>query len=168
MSYSVVTPIDRARNAKSAKRKSGADASKKPYEKNDVALDYDNIGKLKCSNDSDCSGKKDTSFSATKWLSIGLTLISLFLYSSLYLIIPGYEQMLGGLPEGTFVFMKVILNIYQIYLSVFILISVAIFTVYFIRTKKFQQRNTPLFLLVVFNFLVSASLFVITSVGVNI
>ena len=168
MSYSVVTPIDRARNAKSAKRKSRAGATKKPHEKNDVALDYDGIGSLRCSNDSICDEKNGATFSVTKWLSIGLTLISLFLYSSLYLIIPGYEQMLGGLPEGKLVFMKVILNIYQIYLSVLLLISVAIFTVYYIRTKKFQERNTVLFLLIIFNFLISLSLFGITSVGVNI
>ena len=102
------------------------------------------------------------------WLSIGFTVASVLLYMSLYGVIPRYEQALSGLAEGKLVMMKVILNIYQIYLGVFILISLALFIVYFIRTKYFTYPQNILFSILVVNFLIAALLFSISFVGVKI
>lgn len=102
------------------------------------------------------------------WLRVcasGFTLIAALLYIALYFNLTGYQQAFAKAGTELPVFTRVILNIYQSYLSVFVLISVALLVLFFVKSRGAAGRNKFIFALIVFNAIFSAVLFAVSFAG---
>jgi hypothetical protein len=99
-----------------------------------------------------------------KWLSAGLSAGSTCLYIGLYFITPRYQPT-EDLGYGLTVFIKVLLNIYQTYLGIFILISVALFILFHVKSLRPGNYLNYLLALIIFNFVIAAVLFGLMVVG---
>ncbi|MGD8941453.1 MAG: hypothetical protein PVJ72_18895 [Gammaproteobacteria bacterium] len=102
------------------------------------------------------------------WLKIGawaLTLAASLLYIVLYLVVIEYQQRFAGSVNELPVFTRVILNIYQSYLGVFILISLALLVLFFIKSRHATGSYKIVFLLIAFNTVFAAVLFSVSFMG---
>ena len=65
------------------------------------------------------------------------------------------------------IFTRIVLNIYQPFLVVFILISVALIILFYLKLKRPGGSYKPLLALIAFNFIFAAVLFGVTFVGIR-
>jgi hypothetical protein len=94
-----------------------------------------------------------------------LTVLTAALYIALFYVLSGYEQRLANAISDLPVFTRVILNIYQSYLGVFGLISVALLALYLIKSRRGSGNYTIVFVLIVFNSVFAAVLFAVSVLG---
>jgi hypothetical protein len=102
------------------------------------------------------------------WLKIGawaLTLAASLLYIVLYFVVIEYQQRFAGSVNELPVFTRVILNIYQSYLGVFILISLALLVLFLIKSRHATGNYKIVFLLIAFNMVFAAVLFSVSFMG---
>ena len=102
-----------------------------------------------------------------KIMSTGLTFGSCVLYLALYMVLSDYRQSVVGVSNEPSVFIRVILNIYQSYLGVFILISLALLVLFFIKARYASSNYKVVFILMALNTIFSAVLFSVSYIGVT-
>ena len=103
-----------------------------------------------------------------KNLSSGLALAACLLYIALYSVLSNYQQGLADAANELPVFTRVILNIYQSYLGVFVLISVALLVLFFIKSRSAHGNYKMIFALIVFNSVFAAVVFAVSFAGLII
>lgn len=102
-----------------------------------------------------------------KWSAVVFTALSCVLYGGLYFLIPRYRQMIEDHIQELPIFTRIVLNIYQPFLVVFILISVALIILFYLKLKRPGGSYKPLLALIAFNFIFAAVLFGVTFVGIR-
>ncbi|MCG6970703.1 MAG: hypothetical protein LJE85_13135 [Gammaproteobacteria bacterium] len=100
-------------------------------------------------------------------VSGAFTLLSIGFYGALFYVLSGREQRLATAASDIPVFTRVILNIYQSYLSVFVLIAVALLALFFIKSHRGGGNYTTVFILIAFNCVFAGVLFVVSVAGMN-
>ena len=100
-----------------------------------------------------------------KILSSALTLAACALYLALYALLSDYQQSVVGANIEPPVFTRVILNIYQSYLSVFILISLALLVLFYIKSRRANGNYKIVFILIAFNMIFALVLFLVSYTG---
>jgi hypothetical protein len=106
--------------------------------------------------------------SVPRWLNIvssGLTVLSCLLYIALFYSLKEYKYRLATLATDIPVFTRVILNIYQSYISVFVLISVALLLMYFIKSRRAAGGYKIVVAMIVANSVFAATLYLVSVVG---
>jgi hypothetical protein len=106
--------------------------------------------------------------SVPRWLNImssGLTVLSCLLYIALFYSLKEYQDRLATLATDIPVFTRVILNIYQSYISVFVLISVALLLMYFIKSRRAAGGYKIVVAMIVANSVFAATLYLVSVVG---
>lgn len=102
-----------------------------------------------------------------KRLAIGFTVLSCLLYFGLYFIVPEYRQMVEDHIKELPIFTRIVLNVYQPFLMVFILISIALIILFYLKLKSPSRSYISVSALITINFLVSLVLFTVTFAGIN-
>jgi hypothetical protein len=85
----------------------------------------------------------------------------------LYFTLSEYRQVFAEAVTELPVFTRVLLNIYQSYLSVFVLISVALLVLFFIKSRSVNGRYKVVLLLIVVNGVFAAVVFAVSVVGLK-
>lgn len=102
-----------------------------------------------------------------KWVAVGLTVVSCLLYVEIFLLISKYQslvaQTIRELPLST----RIMLNIYQPFLVVFIIVSIALWILFRVSIKKPGNRYWLILILIGFNLLVSGVLLGISYIKVD-
>jgi hypothetical protein len=101
-------------------------------------------------------------------LSSGCTLVAFGLYVALFYFLSDYQHRYADAARELPVFTRVILNIYQSYLGVFVLISVALLVLLFIKSRRSTGNYYVVFMLIVFNCVFAAVLFAVSFVGLDV
>lgn len=104
-----------------------------------------------------------------RWLnavSSGLTVLSCLLYIALYYSLKGFQDRLAAMGTDIPVFTRVILNIYQSYIGVFVLISVALLLMYFIKSRRAAGGYKTVVVMIVANSVFAAALYLVSVAGV--
>ena len=99
-------------------------------------------------------------------LAFTMSAVSSSSYIALYFILSNYQHKFTGAVTELPVLMRVILNIYQSYLSVFVLISVALLVLFFIKIRRGNYKIT--FVLIVFNCVFASVLLAISFSGITV
>lgn len=102
-----------------------------------------------------------------KWLATGLTLISCLLYGVLFSLISKYQLLVVDTVKDLPLSLRIMLNIYQPFLLVFILVSVSLWVLWQLSMKKPGSRYKLILALVVINSLVAAALLGISFVKIG-
>jgi type II secretory pathway component PulF len=100
-----------------------------------------------------------------KVLAVLCSIGALLFYGGLYVVVPDYKRSLEALSTEIPVFTQVLLNIYQSYLMVFLLISVSILALFYIKSMRPGRGRLASLALIVFNFVFAAVLFGVTVLG---
>ena len=102
-----------------------------------------------------------------KRLAIGLTIVSFFFYAGLYYLISEYRLQVAENIRELPIFTRIVLNIYQPFLVVFIIISLSLLVLLYLKLKRPHGRYRALLVLIVFNSLFAATLFGINFLRIN-
>ena len=102
-----------------------------------------------------------------KWLAIGLTLVSCVLYVVLFSLISKYQHLVVESVNKPPLSTRIMLNIYQPFLIVFILVSVSLWILWNLSMKNPGSRYKLMLVLIVFNSLVAAVLLGISFVKIS-
>jgi len=97
-----------------------------------------------------------------RWLAIGMTFGSCFLYLSTFNLISEYQLLVVDQIRDLPIFTRIMLNIYQPFLVVFIIISLSLWILLYINTKRPRGSYKPYMMLIVFNGVFAASLLVVS------
>lgn len=101
------------------------------------------------------------------WLAVGLTILSCLLYIEIFLLISKYQslvaQTIKELPLST----RIMLNIYQPFLVVFIMLSISLWILWWLGMKKPGGRYWFVLVLIGFNSLVSGILLGISYIKID-
>lgn len=97
-----------------------------------------------------------------RWTAAGLTLLACISYAGLYALVPVYRQQLEQRINELPIFNRIVLNIYQPFLTVFILISIALLILYHLKAKQRGSGSRLLLLLIVVNLIVAVILLGLT------
>jgi hypothetical protein len=82
-----------------------------------------------------------------------------------YFSLEGYKEKLAAIAADVPVFTRVILNIHQSYLSVFVLISVALLLMYFIKSRRAAGGYKMVVVMIAANSVFAATLYLVSVVG---
>jgi len=88
----------------------------------------------------------------------GFSLLSCVCYAGIYLLVPVYRQMLETQNRELPIFNRIVLNISQPFIIVFVLISIALLILFYLKVKQNGRRYSTLLVLIIVNFLVAAVL----------
>ena len=99
-----------------------------------------------------------------KQLAGALTFISCALYGVLYWLVSYYREQVADRIQEFPIFVRIVLNIYQPFLIVFILITLSLLVLLFLRFKKPWLTQKGLMVLIAFNSVFAAILLAV-SVG---
>jgi len=102
-----------------------------------------------------------------KWLAISLTAFSCVIYLILYFLISEYRQQVAENIQQLSIFTRVVLNIFQPFLVVFILISLSMFVTFYLKLKKAGWSYKGLLVLMACNELFAVSLLVVGFLKIN-
>ena len=93
-----------------------------------------------------------------KWVGYLLTLIAILLYAVSYFRLYEFRQLAENTIGELSILSRVVLNIYQPFLIVFILITIALVTVLNLGLKRYGSRHKVILILIAINCLFSAVL----------
>ena len=102
-----------------------------------------------------------------RWLSIALTILSCFLYLVLFSLISEYQLQVAEFIRELPIFTRIVLNIYQPFLVVFIIISLSLLILLYLRIKRPVHSYKPFVVLIIFNSLFAAILLGISFLRIN-
>mgnify|MGYP001815031888 FL=1 len=102
-----------------------------------------------------------------KWLSIVLTILSCSLYLGLYSLISEYQLQVAGFIRELPIFTRIVLNIYHPFLIVFVIISLSLLILLYLRIKRPVHSYKPFMLLIVFNSVFAAILLSVSFLRIN-
>ena len=102
-----------------------------------------------------------------KWLAIALTLISCSLYMALFSLISEYQFQVAGFIRELPIFTRIVLNIYQPFLVVFIIISLSLFILLRLKINRPRGSYKPFMVLIVFNSVFAAILLGVSFLRIN-
>lgn len=97
-----------------------------------------------------------------KWLAIGLTVVSCLSYSVIYSLVSSYQLQLADMVRELPIHTRIILNIFQPFLVVFITISLSLLVLFYLRIKGPQKSCMPFLVLIIFNGLFASILLGVT------
>lgn len=102
-----------------------------------------------------------------RWLSIVLTILSCSLYLVLFSLISEYQLQVAGFIRELPIFTRIVLNIYQPFLVVFIIISLSLLILLYLRIKRPVHSYKPFMVLIIFNCLFSSILLGVSFLKIN-
>ena len=102
-----------------------------------------------------------------RWLCIALTILSCCLYLVLFSLISEYQLQVAGFIRELPIFTRIVLNIYQPFLVVFIIISLSLLILLYLRIKRPVHSYKPFVVLIIFNSLFAAILLGISFLRIN-
>jgi len=102
-----------------------------------------------------------------KWLALSLTVVSCVIYGYLFVFISSYKQQIAGTVQTLPIFTRVVLNIYQPFLVVFIIISVSMLVMFNLKLRRARWSYKGLLVLIACNELFAVSLLVIRFIKLN-
>ena len=102
-----------------------------------------------------------------KWLALAFTFISCCLYIALFSLISEYQLQVMGIIRELPIFTRIVLNIYQPFLVVFIIISLSLFILLYLRIKRPVNSYKPFMVLIIFNSLFAAILLGVSFLRIN-
>jgi hypothetical protein len=82
------------------------------------------------------------------------------------LLIPEYKQVVAQRMIELPMLIRIALNIYQSYLLVLVLVSIALMIIFYLKSRSAASSYRPILLLMSFNFLFAVVLFGVAVVGV--
>lgn len=97
-----------------------------------------------------------------KRLAVGITIVSCVLYSVLYSLVAQYREHIADHVRELSIFARIVLNIYQPFLIVFMIISVSMLILLYLRLKKPWLNHKWLLAMMVFNSLFAATLLAVS------
>ena len=103
----------------------------------------------------------------TKWLATGLTAVSCVLYIFLYSLVSDYRMHVAEFVRDLPIFTRIVLNIYQPFLVVFIIVSLSLLVLLNLKIKKPWLRHKLLLGMIVFNCVFAAMLLLVSVVKVT-
>ena len=101
----------------------------------------------------------------TKRFGVGLTLVSCSLYAVLYSLVSDYQIQVADYVRELPIFTRIVLNILQPFLAVFILVSLSLLVLLILRIKKPWLRHKSLLVLMSVNCVFAAALLIVSVVG---
>lgn len=101
----------------------------------------------------------------TVWTALAFTVSATGLYGTLFILVPEYRHIIAGTIDQLPIFSRIVLNIYQPFLMVFILISIALMILFYLKYKLPGARYKALLTLIVVNCVFAVILFGITRLG---
>ena len=101
-----------------------------------------------------------------KRLAVGFTIASCILYGVLYSLVSQYREQVADYVRELPIFVRIVLNIYQPFLIVFIIVSVSMLILLYLRIKKPWLNHKLLLALIVFNSLFAATLLAVSVLNV--
>ena len=103
-----------------------------------------------------------------KWSAIALTILSCSLYVVLFSLISGYQLQVAEFIRELPIFTRIVLNIYQPFLVVFIIISLSLFILLYLKIHRPRGGSYKPFMgLIAFNSLFAAILLGISILRIN-
>lgn len=102
-----------------------------------------------------------------RWVATGLSVISGLLYLGLYLRISAFREDLGEQIRQLPIFARIVLNIYQPFLMVFIIITISLLILFFLKLKKPGGAYKVFLAFIIFNGLFAATLLGVTFLEVS-
>ena len=102
-----------------------------------------------------------------KWFAIGLTIISCILYATLFSLISEFQLLVAERISELPIFTRILLNIYQPFLVVFIIISVSLWILLHLRVKRPRGSYKPFFVLIIFNCIFATILLAVSFLKIN-
>lgn len=102
-----------------------------------------------------------------KWLAIAFTVLSCSLYLRLFSLISEYQLQVEGFIRELPIFTRIVLNIYQPFLVVFVIISLSLLILLYLRIKRPVHSYKPFMLLIVFNGIFAAVLLGVSFLKIN-
>jgi len=102
-----------------------------------------------------------------QWLAVGLTIASCLLYVGLFWQMTKYQALVAETVTELPLSIRIMLNISQPFLIVFIIVSISLWILWHLSMKKTGSRYMLLLVLIVSNFLVAATLLGISFVKIN-
>lgn len=102
-----------------------------------------------------------------KWLAISLTIVSCLLYLSIFNLVSEYQLQVADRIKELPIFTRIVLNIYQPFLVVFIIISLSLWILLYLKIKRPRGSYKPYLLLIVFNGLFAAVLLGVSFLNIN-
>jgi hypothetical protein len=102
-----------------------------------------------------------------RWLAIALTIISCALYVELFSLISEYQLQMAERIRELPIFTRIVLNIYQPFLVVFIIISLSLWILLSLRIKRPRGSYKPFFFLIIFNSVFAAILLSVSFFKIN-
>jgi hypothetical protein len=101
------------------------------------------------------------------WTALAFTALAIVLYGALFFLVPEYRQMMVGYIDQLPIFSRIVLNIYQPFLMVFILISIALMILFYLKIKIPGARYKPMLTLIIVNCLFAVILFGVSRLGLG-
>ncbi|KPJ94917.1 MAG: hypothetical protein AMJ55_05310 [Gammaproteobacteria bacterium SG8_15] len=101
------------------------------------------------------------------WLAIGLTIASCILYATLFSLISEYQLQVAERIRELPIFTRIVLNIHQPFLVVFIIISLSLWILLRLRTKRPRGSYKPFFALIIFNCTFASVLLAVSFLKIN-
>ena len=102
-----------------------------------------------------------------KWLAISLTIVSCALYVELFSLISEYQFQMAERIRELPIFTRIVLNIYQPFLVVFIIISLSLWILLSLRIKRPRASYKPFLFLIIFNSVFAAILLGVSFLKIN-
>jgi hypothetical protein len=102
-----------------------------------------------------------------KRLAIGLTIISCVLYGGLFFLISDYRVQVADHISQLPIFTRIVLNIAQPFLLVFITISLSLLILFYLSAQRSSRSYKPLLVLIVVNSFFAAILLGVSFLGAN-
>ena len=101
-----------------------------------------------------------------QWLAIGLTIGSCVLYATLFSLISEYQLQVAERIRELPIFTRIVLNIYQPFLLVFIIITVSLWILLRLKIKRPRGSYKPFFVLIIFNCIFAAILLAVSFIKI--
>lgn len=101
------------------------------------------------------------------WTALGVTLLAVVLYGTLFFLVPEYRQMMADYIDQLPIFSRIVLNIYQPFLMVFVMISISLMILFYLKYKTRGVRYKAMLALIVANCMFAAILFGVTRLGLG-
>ena len=102
----------------------------------------------------------------TKRIAGGVTIISCALYAVLYMLIGQYREQVADIVRELPIFVRIMLDISQPFLIVFIIISVSMLILLYLKMKKPWLSAKSLLILIAFNCVFAATLLAVSSLKI--
>lgn len=102
-----------------------------------------------------------------KWMAIGLTVVSCLLYLGIFNLVSEYQLQVADRIRELPIFTRIVLNIYQPFLVVFIIISLSLWILLYLKIKRPRGSYKPYVVLIVFNCVFAAILLGVSFINIS-